>query len=285
MSCKPNLDMEFKNMGKKLSQDQLRAVNARRRGESKMAAYKMCLMTDRERNTVKERTIKGRALRFFALPEVKAALDMSDEEFDDIYLKSVGKPSKSQERMLKDAVDKLHALNVAKAITESTNAVLKETAEVEKAVAQQVELSADQAFFESLQISKERPDEIILTGTARFILKRAISEINARAKEIRDKRINPLHKDASAFTATNLKAVQIGVSILENRTERYLSAMQNNDSIALELLNRSIESIEIRVDDYTAPIPATALAAQKKDEKESAQDVAVAALEEAVNDK
>ena len=260
---------DSKNMGKKLTPNQLRAVNARRRGESKMAAYKLCLMTDRERDTVKERTIKARALRFFALPEVIEALDMTDEAFDDIYIKSVGKPSKSQERMLKDAVDKLHALNVAKAITESTNAVLQETAEVEKAVAKQVDLSADQAFFESLQMSKERPDEIILTGTARFILKRAISEINARAKEIRDKQINPLHKDASAFTAQNLKAVQIGVSILENRTERYLSAMQNNDSIALELLNRSINSIEIDVDDYTAPIPATALAAQAETSEQS----------------
>lgn len=259
-------------MGKKLTQDQLRAVNARRKGESKMSAYKLCLMTERERDTTKERTIKARALKFFSRPEVIDAMNMNDNDFDELYIKETGKSSKSQERILKDAVNRLHALNVQKAITEATNEVLKESVAVEKAMAKQADLSADQAFFESLQMSKERPDEIILTGTARFILKRAISEINARAKEIQDQRLSPLHKDASAFTTQNLKALQIGVSILENRTERYLSAMQNNDSIALELLNRSIESIEIKVDDYTAPIPATALAVQNKDAEAKKDD-------------
>lgn len=268
----------------KLSADELRAIKAHRNGQNKTSAYKCYLMSQKDLDTIKERALRGRVQRFFERPEVIEAVQMSDDDFNE-FAKGISVKTKSSDSTaeiktsndkLKKAVDALHSLNVAKSIELATREVVKESEKIEqdelKADPKENDVSADQAFFDSLQMSKDRPDEIILTGTARFLLRRAIAEINARAKAIRERIIDPLDKEASAFTQTNLKAVQIGVSILENRTERYLTAMQNNDSIALELLNMSIKGSTINPADYTAPIPATALAVQKEDAKPEKQE-------------
>lgn len=251
-------------MRKKFGADELRCIYARRQGSSKSSAFKEHMLSEKERRKMNERAILGRAYRFFDHPDVQGMLSLSDEEFADIFDQKVGKAERVRERRILKKMDEIHSLETSRAMLRAQTELAKQNAELAYEMARQADLSADQAFFESLQMSKERPDEIILTGTARFLLKRAIAEINARAKAIQERGVDPMDKEASAFTNQSLKAVQIGVSILENRTERYLSAMESNDSVALELLNRAANSIEIKIDDYTAPIPATALAAQGK---------------------
>lgn len=252
-------------MKKKLTPDELRCINAMREGQGKCPAYKKFMLSEKERKKLSERAILGRTYRFFDRPDVIEVVRMPDEEFAKMFDARTGREDRAREKKLMKAVDQLHALEQARLMLHAETELAKANADVAREMARQADLSADQAFFESLQMSKERPDEIILTGTARFILKRAIAEIQARSKAIHERGVDPMDKEASAFTNQSLKAVQIGVSILENRTERYLSAMENNDSVALELLNRSINSVEIKIEDYTAPIPATALAAQTKE--------------------
>lgn len=249
-------------MSKKFGADEVRCIAAKRLGESKSNAYKQHMLSEKEKRKMGERAILGRAYRFFDRPDVQDMLKMSDEDFADVLDKYIGNAERARERRALKRLSEVHALEASRSILRAQTEIAKQNAELSYEMARQADLSADQAFFESLQMSKERPDEIILTGTARFILKRAIAEINARAKAIHERGMDPMDKEASAFTNQSLKAVQIGVSILENRTERYLSAMENNDSVALELLNRAANSIEIKFEDYTAPIPATALAAQ-----------------------
>lgn len=265
-------------MRRELSADQIMAINARRNGQTQATAYKLYLLPESERDTIKQCTLNARIHTFFARPEVKALLAMGDDEFEKKFKRLTGETrrEKRREKYIRDANDKLQSLSIAKAIVEKTNEVAREHAALDRAIAEQEEMSADKAYFDSLQMAKGRPDEIILTGTARYILKRAIQEIDNRAKivdqRIENEELDPLDKDATAFTASNIKAVQLGVSILENRTERAMQSAENSNTLALELLNRSICSSGVDVESYTAPIPATALAAQtKQDEAKAAQ--------------
>lgn len=230
-----------KTRHKELTFDEIKAIREVRYGTSKQKAYRKYILTSRDIDNLNDDAIKMRAQRFFDRPNIKEALTMSEEEFSKLGLN--------------EAVENKNYDILNKAISSLSS--LDERNEDS--------MTAEEAFFNSFKFSKERPDEIILTGTARFILQRAVTEINARAKEIRNKGYDALHRDASAFTNMNLNAIKIGVSILENRTERYLNAYQNNNTMALELLNRSIQNIEINPEDYTAPIPTTAM--DLKDDK------------------
>lgn len=210
-------------------------------GYSKQSVYRKYILSPRDRNELKETAIKMKAQRFFEKPEIKEAINMSAEDFSKLDFDETAETKRIDE--LNKAIDKLSGID-----TDNIDS-----------------MTPEQLFFKSLKFSKERPDEIILTGTARFILQRAIGEIQARAREIKERGYDALHKDASAFTTQNMNAVKLGVTILENRTERYLSAYQNNNTMALELLNRSIQSMDIDPEQYTAPIPNTAL--KDKDDK------------------
>jgi hypothetical protein len=271
-------------MPKELTAEQMLAIGARRNGRTQTAAFKQYLLPDSEKNIIKKCTLEARIKKFFARPDVKELLSVGDDEFDRRYkavveaqlTDSMRRTDRKREKRIRDANDRLQSLSIAKAIVEKTNEVAREHAALDRAIAEQEEMSADKAYFDSLQMAKGRPDEIILTGTARYILKRAIQEIDNRAKivdqRIENEELDPLDKDATAFTASNIKAVQLGVSILENRTERAMQSAENSNTLALELLNRSICSSGVDVESYTAPIPATALAAQtKQDEAKAAQ--------------
>lgn len=226
---------------KQLTLDEIRAIREVRMGYSKQSVYRKYILSPRDRNELKETAIKMKAQRFFEKPEIKEAINMSAEDFSKLDFDETVETKRIDE--LNKAIDKLSVID-----TDNIDS-----------------MTPEQLFFKSLKFSKERPDEIILTGTARFILQRAIGEIQARAREIKERGYDALHKDASAFTTQNMNAVKLGVTILENRTERYLSAYQNNNTMALELLNRSIQSIDVDPEQYTAPIPNTAL--KDKDDK------------------
>lgn len=220
---------------------EISAIRDFRNGCSKQAAYRKHVLTSKDRMRLKDTAIKMKAQRFFERPEVAEAVRMTDDDFE--RLDCVEKVEEEKVEELKDAIEQLAPAKQKVSFLDAEN--------VE-------EMTPEQLFFHSLKFSKERPDEIILTGTARFILQRAITEIQLRAKQIREEGKTALDRDASAFTTQNLNAIKIGVSILENRTERYLTAYQNNNTMALELLNRSIQAMNIDPEDYTAPIPGTA---------------------------
>lgn len=224
-----------------MTKREISAIRDFRNGCSKQASYRKHVLSSKDRARLKDTAIKMKAQRFFDRPDVAEAVRMSDDEFEKIdYIEQVEEEKVDD---LKEAIERLAPIKQKVSMIDAEN--------VE-------EMTPEQLFFHSLKFSKERPDEIILTGTARFILQRAITEVQLRAKQIREEGKTALDKDASAFTTQNLNAIKIGVSILENRTERYLTAYQNNNTMALELLNRSIQAMDIDPEDYTAPIPGTA---------------------------
>lgn len=247
-----------------LSADELRAVELWRTGYSMQDAYKNVMLSKDEAQKINPSTLKKRVQRFFGTQRMRDAMRASYYERGPDAQKSYLDWKKKQANDAKRALTAFSQQNKPKQKTESGGGVSGVDCGTEKSggaydaaifSVERAENDFKQLWLDSLNFT-DNPTAMSVYGTGLFLAQTAVQQILKRQKEIRDRGLSPLEKDASPYSALDLNAIRTAASMLLPFAPPPTSAERKAMSLAGVLLGLSTDAIEENPDEYTAPIPA-----------------------------
>lgn len=244
-----------------LSADELRAVELWREGYSMLDAYKNVMISKDEAQKISASTLKKRVQRFFGTQRMRDAMRASYYERGPDAQKSYMDWKKKQVNDAKHALTAFSKQNKTKQKTDSVGVDAVEEnggGAYEPAIfsIERAENDFKQLWLDSLNFT-DNPTAMSVYGTGLFLAQTAVQQILKRQKEIRDRGLSPLEKDASPYSALDLNAIRTAASMLLPFAPPPTSAERKAMSLAGVLLGLSTDAIEENPDGYTAPPPST----------------------------
>ena len=246
-----------------LSADELRAVELWRNGYSMQDAYKNVMISKDDAQKINPSTLKKRVQRFFGTQRMRDAMRASYHERGPDAQKSYLDWKKKQANDAKRALTAFSQQNKPKQKTASAvdsaaggGATEQSCGAYDAAIfpVERVENDFKQLWLDSLNFT-DNPTAMSVYGTGLFLAQTAVQQILKRQKEIRDRGLSPLEKDASPYSALDLNAIRTAASMLLPFAPPPTSAERKAMSLAGVLLGLSTDAIEENPDEYTAPPP------------------------------
>lgn len=244
-----------------LSADELRAVELWREGYSMLDAYKNVMISKDDAQKITPSTLKKRVQRFFGTQRMRDAMRASYYERGPDAQKSYLDWKKKQANDAKNALSAFSKQNKPKQKTggaAATGGASEQGGGAYDAALFSVERAENdfkQLWLESLSFT-DNPTAMSVYGTGLFLAQTAVQQILKRQKEIRDRGLSPLEKDASPYSALDLNAIRTAASMLLPFAPPPTTAERKAMSLAGVLLGLSSDAIEEKPDEYTAPPPA-----------------------------
>ena len=222
-----------------LSADELRVLALWQKGDSMTDSYKKVMLSPADAKIISKSALHKRVVRFFATHRMREAMAATQGERGVKARKHIAKWQQTEKS---EAISKFAKI-------QKKNKLLDE-GDDDAPSAEQLR----QKWLQSLQVTDD-PTAMSIYGTGLFLAQMAIMQIMKRKKEIDERGMSALERNASPYTAIDISALKTAAAMILPFAPPPTTAERRAMSLAGVMIGLAQDDITESPDDYTAPPP------------------------------